>query len=439
MQVIFNSNQYTLNNTIKISTDKSITHRAIMLGSIAKGVTTVSDYLNSEDCLATLNIMRQLGVNIEQYNNKLKINGVGLNGLKEPNDVLNSKNSGTTMRLVSGILAAQNFMSVITGDKSLNSRPMKRIITPLTQMGARMYGKEGNNKAPLCILPVTGLSSIQYSPIVASAQVKSCVLLAGLYANGETIIHEKAVTRNHTENMLKAMAVDLTVNDKTIKLNGNQQLKAIDIQVPGDFSTAAYFITLALCSKNSRLTIKDVGINETRTGLLNVLIKMGANIKVSNEHLCNNEKIADLVVTSSQLQATTVNKNEIPTLIDEVPLLAVIASHVDGITEIQGVEELKHKESNRLLATITELTKIGVDIYCKNDNLYINGKNTKINTTKKHCFEHYNDHRIAMSLAIASLTHSLKSIIKDAEVVNISSPSFWHTLSSLVKQVMEVS
>lgn len=438
MQVKFEGQQLLVNRIIFVSPDKSITHRAIILGSIANGVSFVHNYLNSQDCLATLQVMRQLGVVVEKTATTLTINGKGLNSLTEPNDVLNSKNSGTTMRLVSGILAAQQFMSVITGDLSLNNRPMNRIIRPLNEMGARVHGKDKNKKAPLCILPTKGLKAGEFSPSVASAQVKSCLLLAGLYANGTTKINEKAITRNHTENMLRAMGATLSINGKTISLKGKQELKAINISVPGDFSTASYFIALALCSNNSELTIKNVGINDTRIGLLNVLIRMGAKIEVFNEHLSNKEKIADLKIYSSKLQPITVLNTEIATLIDEVPLLAVIASHIEGITVIKAVEELKNKESNRLIAIITELSKIGVNIYTENNDLYINGNESLINRNNMYTFEHYHDHRIAMSMAICALTHRLKAHINNAEIVNISSPSFWQVLRDLASITMEV-
>lgn len=421
----------SIDGEITVPGDKSISHRALIFGSLANGQTKVYNFLTSEDTLATLNILKSLGVNIRQTDsNELIINGEGLHSFCEPLDVLNAKNSGTTIRLIMGILAAQDFYTVITGDDSLRKRPMKRVIEPLSKMGGRFYGRKSGNYAPITILGSKNISSITYHSPVASAQVKSAILINALYANGVTTVIEPYKSRDHTERMLKYLGANILEEENIVNLEGPAyNLYGKELFVPGDISSASFFLVASLITKNSSILIKNVGINPTRIGILKVLKMMGANIEIMNERILNNEPIADLLVKSSKLKGVEIKGEMIPTLIDEIPILAVAATQAEGKTVVKDAKELRVKETDRIKAITDELRRIGINIIEKEDGFEINGKQ-KI---KGNCTcESYNDHRVAMSLAIAGLIAENPIKIKNFECVNISYPNFLETLNSLI-------
>ena len=405
--------------------DKSISHRSVMIGSIAKGITQINGFLHGEDCIATINAFRKMGVNIEEVSkDRIIVYGVGLDGLKEPDDVLDMGNSGTSMRLISGILAGQSFYSVLTGDNSLRNRPMGRIADPLRLMGANIYGRSGDF-APLTIIGGK-LKAIDYQTPTASAQVKSAILLAGLYADGETSVTETAKSRDHTERMLQSFGADIRSIGLTYKIQGRPELIGRNINIPGDISSAAYFIVAGLLCPNSEIVIKNVGVNPTRTGIIDALKAMGANIKVENLKE-EDEPIADLVVKSSQLKGATFSGDIIVRMIDEIPILVLSATQAEGETIIRDASELKVKESDRISTTVTEFRKIGAELSALDDGFVIAGK-SKIKGGE--C-ESHGDHRLAMSLAIAGLISENGTIINDIECVNTSFPQFWEMLSFL--------
>jgi len=409
----------SLQGEIEVPGDKSISHRAVMLGSIAEGTTEISNFLDAKDPWSTVNCMRSLGVEIDGEGSNLRVHGVGLQGLTEPQDVLDAGNSGTTIRLISGILAGQDFHSVITGDNSLRRRPMGRIAQPLKEMGAKIDGRNGGNLAPLSIRGGS-LKGIEYQLKVASAQVKSAILLAGLFAQGETVITEPGNSRDHTERMLTGMGYPLKKEGRTVTLQGGHSLKGLKIRVPGDFSSAAFFMVAASIVEGSDLTIKGVGLNPTRTGLLKVLKEMGAEIKVADERLSGGEPVADLMVKGSKLRAVEVGGDIIPTMIDEIPVLAVAAAVAEGKTVIRDAAELKVKESNRISTIAQELAKMGADIKELPDGLEISGGRKLKGTV---CHSH-DDHRIAMALAVASLVAEGETVITSWDSVEISFPGF---------------
>lgn len=415
---------------IKVPGDKSISHRAIILGSIAKGLTTVENILISEDTFRTIDAFKAMGVNIQIEEGKALIKGVGMRGLKKPNTPIYCGNSGTTMRLLSGILVGQGFSSTLTGDGSLTKRPMDRIILPLNNMGANINGV-GNRYPPLNITPTEGLRGIYYEMPIASAQVKSSILLATLYARGVTIIEESKSTRDHTERMLKLFGSNIDHKGNLIVMDGGPELHGRRVCVPGDISSAAYFIVLASLIKGSHIVIEDVGINPTRTGILSVLEEMGANIRVSNRKLISNEPIGDIEVKYSQLRGITIDRDQIGRLIDEIPIIAVAAALAKGRTIIRGAEDLKYKESNRIEAITEELNKMGACIEALPDGMVIDG----VEELKPAKLLSHDDHRIAMALSIAALTVKGKSYIQGYECVNISYPNFYTTLSNLFNDV----
>ena len=393
-----------LQGEIDIPGDKSISHRSIMFGSIAQGTTEVTHFLEGADCLSTIDCFRKMGIEIEKKDKRILVRGNGLRGLKAPIETLNVGNSGTTTRLISGILSGQNFTTILSGDDSLNSRPMGRIMTPLNSMGAKITSINGNNCAPLKIEPGQ-LHSIKYQSPVASAQVKSAVLLAGMYAaDGETSVTEPALSRNHTELMLQGFGASVTSilhpdGQATACIAPCEELYGQQIEVPGDISSAAYFIAAGLLVPNSEVLVKNVGTNFTRAGFLKVCEAMGADITLVNTSIQGGEPRADILVRSSNLKGTVVEGDIIPTLIDEIPMIAVMAACADGTTVIKDAAELKVKETNRI-DTVTEgLKNMGVDITPTEDGMIINGgatlKGTKINS--------YLDHRIAMAFSIAGL------------------------------------
>ena len=420
------TNATNLKGEINIPGDKSISHRGIMLGAIANGHTHITNFLQGADCLSTIDCFRKMGVYIENDENSITIHGRGLRGLLAPSEILDVGNSGTTTRLISGILSGQSFPCELTGDKSICSRPMGRIITPLRAMGADITSKNNNNCAPL-LINKANLKGIHYDSPVASAQVKSCILLAGLYADEPTSVTEPARSRNHTELMLRHFGADVKVDGVTVTVSPSPNLQGTNIVVPGDISSAAYFIAAALIVPNSEVLIKNVGINPTRDGILRVCASMGADITYLNKKESAGEVSADLLVKSSKLEGTIIEGDLIPTLIDEIPIIAVLASVAQGTTTIRNAEELKVKESNRLDIMVTELSAIGVDIEATADGMIIHGGKPLTGTT----VDSRLDHRIAMSFAIAGLISDGPTEILRSECVDISYPNFFDDLQSL--------
>ena len=409
---------------LKVPGDKSISHRAVMFGSIAKGTTNIKGFLTGADCISTISIFKKMGIDIELDNTFVKVHGKGLYGLTCPHEVLDCGNSGTTTRLVSGILSAQNFTSILTGDKSIQKRPMNRIITPLSMMGADIESNDGF--APLTI---TGskLHGIEYNSPVASAQVKSAILLAGLYASSPTTVTEPAKSRDHTELMLKKFGANLTSTKTSVTINPCSELFANDIDVPSDISSAAFFMAAAILVPNSELILENVGINPTRDGIIRVLKDMGANIEIINRK-DSFEPVADIKVTYSKLHATCIGGDIIPTLIDELPLLAALASIADGTTVIKDALELKVKESNRIRVMCEELSKLGVDVFETEDGMEIKGAdNLKGNVT----IATHDDHRIAMTFAVLNLISEGEIRLDNKNCVEISYPDFFNDLNKV--------
>lgn len=416
-----------LKGEITVPGDKSISHRGIMFGSIAKGITEITGFLNSADCNSTINCFRQMGVSITKTDeHTVLVEGKGMRGLSAPSDYLDAGNSGTTVRLMSGILSAQPFSVTVTGDASIQKRPMKRIMEPLSLMGADITSLHDNGCAPL-IINGKSLHGITYTTKTASAQVKSSILLAGLYADSKTEVTEPAVSRNHSELMLRAFGADLSVSGKTVILNPAQELFAQKVEVPGDISSAAYFIIAGLITPGSELLIKNVGINETRDGIIRVVKAMGGKLTLLNERIACGEKVADLLVEYSELNATTIEGEIIPTLIDELPVIAVLAACAKGQTIIKDAAELKVKECNRIDAVTQNLSAMGADITATDDGFIINGGNELHGTA----IETFHDHRIAMSFAIANLVSDGENTYDHPECVNISYPTFFEDLQKL--------
>jgi len=423
---------HKLGGNITVPGDKSISHRAVMLGALAEGTTEVSGFLLGADCLSTINCFQKLGIPIEITIEKVLIHGKGLKGLEEPEDILDVGNSGTTIRLLTGILAGQDFTAFLTGDGSIRKRPMGRIIRPLSMMGAKIMGRKNNTLAPL-VIQGGELKAIEYTTPVASAQIKSAVLLAGLYADGWTQVTEPEKSRNHTELMLRAFGAQVEERDKTVRVKGRPRLKGCQVQVPGDISSAAFFLAAGAIVPESRLTIQNVGLNPTRSGIIDVLAQMGAKIKVQNVKEAGGEPTGDVSIENSSLQGIKIGGEMIPRLIDEIPAIAVLAACASGVTEIRDAEELKVKESNRLAAMAKELTKMGVRIEELPDGLRISGGRILNGAV---C-DSYHDHRIAMALAIAGLIAQGETIINDAEIINVSFPQFAQTLADIGAQVGE--
>lgn len=417
-----------LKGEITVPGDKSISHRSIMLGSIASGITEVHGFLNGADCISSMNCFRQMGVDIDYDGSIVTIHGNGLHGLKAPADTLDVGNSGTTTRLMSGILAAQNFSSRVIGDDSICRRPMKRIITPLAMMGADITSERGNDCAPL-IINGRKLNGIHYDSPVASAQVKSCVLLAGLYADGETSVTEPYVSRNHTELMLNAFGGSCTTLGTTATVTSDPVLTGQKIVVPGDISSAAYFLVAGLIAENSEITIKNVGINPTRDGIIDVIKMMGGDITFTNVNADSGEPTADITVKTSSLKGCVIEGDIIPKLIDEIPVIAILACFAEGETVIKDAAELKVKESNRIDVMVNNLSAMGADITGTDDGMIIRGGkplHSAVIHSKK-------DHRIAMSFAVAAMCAEGETEILDANCVNISYPDFYRDLENLQK------
>ena len=418
-----------LSGQVIIPGDKSISHRSIILSSIANGTSEISGFLKGDDCLATLKAFKKMGVKIEDEDKKIYVHGVGLHGLKKPTEDLDLGNSGTSMRLLAGLLSGQKFSSTLIGDSSLSSRPMKRILEPLQEMGASIFSKD--NTSPLSIKASNKLNGISYELPVASAQVKSCILLAGLYANSNTQVIESHLTRDHTEKMFKKFGIEIDENFKNLKkiirISPPQKLTPSNITIPGDFSSASFFIVAGLIVPNSEITLKNIGINSSRTALLKVLIDMGANIRIKNIK-DDYEKTADIEIKSSNLEAIVLDEELVPNLIDELPILFVAAAFASGKTIIRGVEELKTKESDRLEAMSNSLGILGVESKTYSDGIDINGKSS-LNSSVT--IDSFGDHRIAMASSIACSMLDGENIIKNVENIQTSFPKFTETCNSL--------
>lgn len=416
-----------INGELVIPADKSISHRSIMFGAISKGTTIVNNFLKAEDCLSTIAVFKQLGVRITEKNEQIMIEGKGFEGLTAPSSRLDAGNSGTTMRLVLGILAGCPFTSEIAGDASLNRRPMERVMKPLREMGADL---QGTAEAEFPPLKVTGntLHGIEYHMPIASAQVKSAILFAALQAEGTTKIIEKEQSRNHTEEMIKQFGGKIQVEGKEIIVTGPQQLIGQEVTVPGDISSAAFYLVAASILANSEVLLKQVGINPTRTGILDVLMQMGANIE--ERQLDEQNQAADLIVRSAQLHACEIQGEIIPRLIDELPIIALAATQATGTTIIRDAQELKVKETNRIDATAEELTKMGANIEPTEDGLIIHGPTPLHGAT----VDSHGDHRIGMMLQIAALLTAEPVELLNPEAVNISYPEFFTDLAKLVQE-----
>lgn len=423
--MIFTRTQ-SLQGILTVPGDKSISHRCIMLGALAEGTTEVHGFLQGADCLSSIACFEKMGVTIDNSGELVRIHGLGLHHLKSPSDILDVGNSGTTTRLMSGILAAQPFTSMIDGDASIRKRPMKRIMTPLAQMGASITSLEGNDCAPLRI-EGRSLHGIHYQSPVASAQVKSAILLAGLYAEGETSVTEPYVSRNHTELMFEAFGVPIHCEGTTVTVQPVSSLLAQNISVPGDISSAAYFLVAGLITPNSCITIQNVGINPTRDGILEVCRAMGAKLTMENVKVSVGEPTSDITVSTSSLHGTTIEGALIPKLIDELPIIAVLACFAEGTTVIKDAQELKVKESNRIDVMVTNLSAMGADIEATDDGMIIHGGKPLHGAV----IDSHLDHRIAMSFAIAGMNADGNTEILGADCVNISYPDFYSHLSSL--------
>ena len=418
----------SLKGEVSIPGDKSISHRAVMFGSLAEGTTEVTNFLQGADCLSTISCFRKLGIEIENTSQRILIHGKGLHGLTEPSDTLDTGNSGTTTRLISGILAGQRFTTLLNGDASIQTRPMKRIITPLSMMGADITSLKGNDCAPLRICG-NQLHGIAYTSPVASAQVKSCILLAGLYADAPTSVTEPVLSRNHTELMLAGFGAHVASSGTTATIEPEPDLNGMKIEVPGDISSAAYFLAAGLMIPNSEILIKNVGINPTRDGILRVAKEMGGDITILNEKNSGGEPTCDLLVRSSSLKGVTIGGEIIPTLIDEIPMIAVMACFAEGITTIKDAQELKVKESNRIDTVVTNLKAMGAHIEATDDGMIIEGGYPLHGAV----IDSHLDHRIAMSFAIGALGADGETRIEGADCVKISYPKFYQTLEKLIQ------
>lgn len=415
-----------LRGEITVPGDKSISHRAVMFGALAKGTTSITNFLKGADCLSTISCFEKMGIEIEQLPSEILIHGKGLHGLNAPETILDAGNSGTTTRLLSGILAGQAFCTTLTGDASIQKRPMTRIITPLSQMGGKIESLSDNGCAPL---KITGhpLKPIHYLSPVSSAQVKSCVLLAGMYADGITKVTEPYLSRNHSELMLRSFGADVISEGTTAAITGNPVLEGQKVIVPGDISSAAYFIAAGLLIPGSEILIKDVGINPTRDGILKVCADMGADIQLLNKREYGKEPVADILVKHSELKATVIEGALIPTLIDELPMLAVMAAFAQGTTVIRDAQELKVKESNRLDIIVQHLSAMGADITPTEDGMEIYGGKP----LKGAVLDSYMDHRIAMSFAVAGMAADGETEILNASCVDISYPEFYRDMAAI--------
>lgn len=418
-----------LKGSFELIGDKSISHRAVMFSSISKGHNKISNFLMGEDCLSTISCFRKMGVDIQIDGKDVYVKGNGLYGLKRPKEILDVGNSGTTIRLMMGILAGNKFDATLIGDNSIAKRPMKRVTDPLRLMGCNIEGKDDANYTPIKIYG-GDLKAIDYHMPVASAQVKSALILASLYANDTSFIYEKVKSRNHTEIMLKSFGADINVENLKISVNPVNELFSQDIYVPGDISSAAFIIVSALITKGSEVIIKNVGLNETRTGIIDVVKNMNGNIEIINERLVGGELVGDLLVRyTKDLCATTIDKDIIPRLIDEIPVIAVLATQAEGTTIIKDAQELKVKESNRIKSMVENLKILGADIEELEDGMIIKGK-SKLNGGKINTFK---DHRIAMAFSTLNLISDEKIKLDDEDCINVSFPGYFDLIKSLTK------
>lgn len=425
MKKIVFKNLNGLNGDIEIPSDKSISHRAAMFTALANGTSIIKNFSNGADPISSLNIMKSLGINLEFLDEK-KVKIISGGKLLAPKNALVCGNSGTTMRLMTGILAGQNFDSVLIGDESLSKRPMKRVIVPLSLMGAKI-GSD-NNHAPLNIAG-TKLNAIDYNSPLASAQVKSCVILAGLHADGITTYTEPYVSRNHTEIMLKYMGASIEIHNNTVKIK-KSILQPVEINICGDISSAAYFIVAGLIVPNSDIILKNVGLNPTRTGILDVVKMMGGNLEILDRYELSGEPAGDIRVRTSELKACIIEKDLIPKLIDELPIIAVLATQAKGQTIVKDAQDLRNKESDRIKAVVVELSKLGASITETPDGFVIEGKNILTGNSEVEC---YHDHRLAMSLYVAGLVCNKEILINGFEWVNISFPTFEELFKKIEK------
>ena len=416
-----------LKGTISVPGDKSISHRAVMFGAISDGMTEITNFLQGADCRSTISCFQNMGISIEQKKDAILVHGRGLHGLHTPAGTLDAGNSGTTIRLISGILAGQPFASVLSGDASIQKRPMKRILEPLSSMGADISSINGSGCAPLAIRP-SKLHGISYLSPIASAQVKSCLLLAGLYADGATSVTEPVLSRNHTELMLSAFGADIRSAGTTAAIEPEPKLKGLKIEVPGDISSAAYFIAAGLLTKGSEILIQNVGVNPTRDGIRKAASAMGGSIQTLNERTVSGEPVCDLLVCSSDLKGTVIEGALIPALIDEIPILAVMAAFAEGTTVIRDAAELKVKESDRIKTVTDNLRRMGAAVTPTDDGMIINGNRSMLHGAD---FDSYLDHRIAMSFAVAALAIDEPCTMRNAECVTISYPDFYKDLAKL--------
>lgn len=415
-----------LKGEITVPGDKSISHRALMLASIAEGDTRIIGLLKGEDNMATLKAFRQMGIKIDELGDEVVVHGNGLHGLKEPEDFIDAGNSGTTIRLIAGLLSGQGFFSAVTGDKYLRKRPMKRVIEPLSQMGARIFGRENGNKAPLAIVG-SKLKGITYNSPVASAQVKSSILLAGLYAEGVTTVSEPSLSRDHTERMLAYFAAKVERKGIAVSIVGKQRLVAKDIEVPGDISSAAFFMVNALITADSDLLIRNVGINPTRTGIIDILERMGGNLKIENTREVCGEPVGDIRVKSSKLKGIEIKGDLIPRAIDELPVIGAAAAYAEGTTTIRDAKELRVKETDRIATLASELRAMGIEVTEREDGAVIVGGKPKGGVTLKS----HGDHRIAMTMTVTASGTDGITTIEDVECIDTSFPGF----EELIKKV----
>ena len=423
-----------LAGTLAPPADKSVSHRAAILNSLAAGEVVIDNFSDGADCRSTLRCLRLLGVTAEKITPvegstetpKLKLTSPGLENFHEPDDILNAGNSGTTMRFIMGLLGSTPFASVVTGDRSLRSRPMGRIVQPLRLMGAQVMGRGDDSLAPLTIRGGE-LKGIEYTLPVASAQLKSALVLAGLFANGETVLHQPALSRDHTERMLEAMGADLIEDGLVLVIKPGPRLKPLNVTVSGDISSAAFWMVAAAAHPNAKIRLTNVGVNPTRSAVLDILTAMGGQIKVENRRMEGGEPVADLFIESSELRGVEIAGDLIPIAQDEIPVLALAACFAKGTTVIRDAEELRYKESDRLHATTTELSRLGANIRELPDGLVIEGTGSLKGGTCRS----YGDHRIAMTLGIAGLLADEEVVITGAEVVDITYPNFWEDLAFL--------
>lgn len=417
----------SLKGEITVPGDKSISHRAILFGSLAKGTTEIDGFLIGEDCLSTIDCFRKMQVGIEILpNNKVRVNGKGLHGLKTPPTALNTGKSGTTIRLLLGVLCGQHFNSVVNRDDSAQRKPVGKIVKPLRMMGASINGKEDGNLCPLFISPAR-LKGITYELSPIDSYIKSTILIAGLYAEGDSTVIENVRSRDHSELMLNYFGADLKIDDLSVTSHKVENLYAQRIQVPGDISIASYFITAGLLVPNSEIVIRDVGINPTRTGILDVYRSMGAKLQILSPRVVNNEPVADIMVRTSSLDAIDIEGDIIPRLIDEIPVIAVAAALAKGTTTIKGLSGFKIKESGRVRSLVTELSKMGAAVHETADGMVIEGGRPLRGTV----VESYNDHAIAMAMSVAGLVADGETMVRKAQVVDVAFPEFFPVLNRL--------